>query len=332
MKKRKKKTRIIVTGVLAGFMLFFLAVNIYFMQCMEKENERKNVLEEEKEKLVLQIQDLEAEKKDMEKQQVQAAEQKENQEEQKEELPGEQETPEGLDGISGVISNQIASGMEQGEHWAVYVQDLKSGTEKSSGQSKMQAASLIKLYIMGAVYENYEKLTGTAGKEKVDALLQAMITVSDNEAANTLTKLLGNQDAAAGRAVVNAYCNSQGYEDSSMGRMLLESNENGDNYTSVKDCGLFLERIYKNSIPHAEEMLNLLKQQERTGKIPAGVPSGIETANKTGELSNVENDAAIVFAGEHPYILCVMSENLKDVAAAREAIVNLSGDIYESMK
>ena len=48
MKKRKKKTRIIVTGVLAGFVLFFLAVNIYFMQCAEKENERKNVLEEEK--------------------------------------------------------------------------------------------------------------------------------------------------------------------------------------------------------------------------------------------------------------------------------------------
>ena len=331
MKKRKQKTRIIVTGVLAGFVLFFLAVNIYFMQCAEKENERKNVLEEEKEKLVLQIQDLEAEKKDMEKQQVQAAEQKENQEEQKE-VPGEQKSSQGLDGISGVISNQIASGMEQGEHWAVYVQDLKSGTEKSSGQSKMQAASLIKLYIMGAVYENYEKLTSTAGKEKVDALLQAMITVSNNEAANTLTKLLGNQDAAAGREVVNAYCNSQGYEDSSMGRMLLESNENGDNYTSVKDCGLFLERIYKNSIPHAEEMLNLLKQQERTGKIPAGVPSGIETANKTGELSNVENDAAIVFAGEHPYILCVMSENLKDAATARQTIVNLSGDIYESMK
>ena len=95
---------------------------------------------------------------------------------------------------------------------------------------------------------------------------------------------------------------------------------------------MFLERIYKNSIPHAEEMLNLLKQQERTGKIPAGVPSGIETANKTGELSNVENDAAIVFAGEHPYILCVMSENLKDAATARQTIVNLSGDIYESMK
>ena len=57
MKKRKKKTRIIVTGVLAGFVLFFLAVNIYFMQCVEKENEWTSVLAEEKEMLVLQIRD-----------------------------------------------------------------------------------------------------------------------------------------------------------------------------------------------------------------------------------------------------------------------------------
>lgn len=31
-----------------------------------------------------------------------------------------------------------------------------------------------------------------------------------------------------------------------------------------------------------------MRQQERTGKIPAGVPENIETANKTGELSDVE--------------------------------------------
>ena len=185
---------------------------------------------------------------------------------------------------------------------------------------------------MGAVYEIYEKLTTAAGKEKIDGLLHSMITVSDNEAANTLTKLLGNQDAKAGREVVNAYCKNQGYEESSMGRMLLESNVESDNYTSVKDCGLFLERVYNKRLPHAEEMLALLKQQERTGKIPAGVPSGIETANKTGELSNVENDAAIVFAGENPYVLCIMSENLKDAAGARKIIVNLSSGIYESIK
>ena len=38
MKKRKKKARIIVTGVLAGLVLFFLAGNIYFLQCIEKED------------------------------------------------------------------------------------------------------------------------------------------------------------------------------------------------------------------------------------------------------------------------------------------------------
>ena len=32
MKKRKKRARIIVTGVLAGLVLFFLAGNIYFLQ------------------------------------------------------------------------------------------------------------------------------------------------------------------------------------------------------------------------------------------------------------------------------------------------------------
>lgn len=335
MKKRKKRARIIVTGVLAGLVLFFLAGNIYFLQCVEKEAKQKNALEEEKEKLEFQVQELEIQQKEMEKQLKQAVEQedkKDDAKQQEKNISKEEKNTERLNGIQGVISDQIASGMKQGERWAVYVQDLKSGAEKSSGQGKMQAASLIKLYIMGAVYENYEKLTTAVGKEKIDGLLDSMITVSDNEAANTLTRLLGNQEAKAGREVVNTYCRNQGYGDSSMGRMLLEATAEGDNYTSVKDCGLFLERVYNKKIPHAEEMLILLKQQERTGKIPEGVPSGIETANKTGELSNVENDVAIVFAGENPYILCVMSENLKDAAEARRVIVNLSSGIYESIR
>ena len=49
MKKRKKRARIIVTGVLAGLVLFFLAGNIYFLQCIEKETKQKNALEEERE-------------------------------------------------------------------------------------------------------------------------------------------------------------------------------------------------------------------------------------------------------------------------------------------
>ena len=67
MKKRKKRARIIVTGVLAGLVLFFLAGNIYFLQCIEKETKQKNALEEEKGKLAFQVQELEIQQKEMEK-------------------------------------------------------------------------------------------------------------------------------------------------------------------------------------------------------------------------------------------------------------------------
>ena len=84
-----------------------------------------------------------------------------------------------------------------------------------------------------------------------------------------------------------------------MGRMLLESNENGENYTSAIDCCEFLKKVYLNQCNHSLEMLRYLKQQERTDKIPAGVPDEVEVANKTGELNDVENDAALILNGEN---------------------------------
>ena len=83
-----------------------------------------------------------------------------------------------------------------------------------------------------------------------------------------------------------------------MGRMLLASNENDDNYTSVGDCGHLLQEIYKqdtSGYTHAADMFNLLKAQTRCNKIPAQLPEGVKTANKTGELDNVENDAGIIY-------------------------------------
>ena len=44
--------------------------------------------------------------------------------------------------------------------WSVYVCNLAKNTEGTINDQQMQAASLIKLYIMGAVYENYDQITG----------------------------------------------------------------------------------------------------------------------------------------------------------------------------
>lgn len=243
------------------------------------------------------------------------------------------------DEVLNVLLSQIDEilPLDNGD-WSLYVCNLQNNSEGALNEQPMQAASLIKLFIMGAVYENYDALSQTYGAESLDANLTSMITVSDNDAANTLVNWLGNGDNAAGMQTVNSFCQNHGYTNTSMGRMLLASREFGDNDTSVSDCGRFLKEIYQISqgtaqtpaLSHAQDMYNLLKQQTRTNKIPANLPEGVRTANKTGELSNVENDAAILYDTQKgtDLIICFMSENLNDTAAAQTTIAQYSRLIY----
>jgi len=241
------------------------------------------------------------------------------------------------DNIGNSSSDELSSSVEQtlsnaienaravsGGTWSAAYIDLATGERADVNNLVMQSASLIKLFIMGAVYENYDVYV--SDEQDIDTLLNSMITVSDNSAANTLVSILGFGDTDAGKEVVTSYCQSHGYYDTSMGRLLLESNINGDNYTTVNDCANFLAAVYYNSLPHSNEMLDLLSRQTITYKIPQGVP--VRTANKTGELDTVQNDAAIVFS-ESPYVLCVMSEDVSS-GAAITSIVELSSEVYQS--
>ena len=222
--------------------------------------------------------------------------------------------------------------------WSVYICDLSGGSEATINDSPMQAASLIKLFIMGAVYENYDSLSQQYGSATLDSYLTPMITVSDNDAANSLVSCLGSGDSTAGMQKVNSFCQSHGYTNTSMGRLLLASNEFGDNYTSAYDCGKFLKEIYQicsgttqtPSLLHAEEMYSLLKQQQRTNKIPAALPEGVSVANKTGELSNVENDAGILYnaQGGNDLVIVFLSQNLSSPGEAQNTIAQLSRSIY----
>lgn len=143
--------------------------------------------------------------------------------------------------LQGVLSN-LALPAGNGT-WSVYVCDLVNNTEGAIQDARMQAASLIKLYIMGAVYENYDSIIAQYGQSSVDSNLYSMITVSDNDAANTLVTYLGGGDSSAGMTVVNDFCSEKGYSSTHMGRLLLASNQYDDNYTSVSDCGHFLKEV-----------------------------------------------------------------------------------------
>lgn len=237
------------------------------------------------------------------------------------------------------LLSQINGLLPQGNGtWSVYVCNLLKNSEGSINDHPMQAASLIKLFIMGTVYENYQQLAEQYGVDSVDANLNNMITISDNDAANTLVNWLGGGDNGAGMAKVNAFCQAHGYTSTSMGRMLLAGTENGDNYTSVKDCGKFLKEVYQinngtaenPSLSSAEAMYYLLKMQTRTNKIPASMPEGVRVANKTGELDTVENDAGIIYSTAKgiDLVICFMSENLSDTGAAQSSIAQNSRLIY----
>lgn len=222
--------------------------------------------------------------------------------------------------------------------WSVYVCNLLKDSDGTINDTPMQAASLIKLYIMGAVYENYGTIAQSHNSEEIDSNISAMISVSDNDAANTLVNWLGNGNDAAGMAKVNNFCQEHGFTSTQMNRLLLAGKENGDNYTSVKDCGTFLKQIYQvvngtlpsSTLTNADAMYFQLKTQQRKNKIPAQLPEGVGTANKTGGLDTVENDAAIIYdtAKGIDLVVCFMSQDLTDTGAAQSTIAADARAIY----
>jgi hypothetical protein len=119
---------------------------------------------------------------------------------------------------------------------------------------------------------------------------------------------------------INAFIQDHHYSAGQLNRKMLENNGT-ENYTSAKDCGRVLRKVYKGSYVSkeaSERILEAMRAQiaRNRYKIPAGVPESVETANKTGELYtknkeginvSVQNDAAIIFAEDHPYVLTVMT-------------------------
>lgn len=219
--------------------------------------------------------------------------------------------------------------------WQIYVADMSSGASISINNSQQHAASLIKLYIMLAVFQEMQdgKLSDTAG---TDELLTQMITVSSNQAANELISLLGNGDDEQGFALVNEIAAKYGFTQTSQTDLLYDSGTHDANrkITSSQDCGRFLTAVYDNSLVSADasqRMLTLLLAQTRRSKIPAGLPDGTHVANKTGEIPGSENDAAIVYTTSGAYVITVLTQDIPDSSAAQANIRELSATTWQSM-
>jgi len=162
----------------------------------------------------------------------------------------------------------------------------------------------------------------------VDTLLRLMITRSSNFATNTLITLVGADQVTRTMRALGAQRIQvlRGVEDG-------KAFEKGlNNTTTARDLAIILRSIQdgKAASPAAtREMLGILLAQEFNEKIPAGLPSGTRVAHKTGEITAVSHDAAIVYPpGRKPYVLVVLTRGISDGAKASKLIADLSSMIY----
>lgn len=77
------------------------------------------------------------------------------------------------------------------------------------------------------------------------------------------------------------------------------------------------------------EMLAILERQEFREMIPAGLPAGVRSANKTGNITRIAHDAAIVFPeGRPPYVLVVLTRGFTDADTAAATGRDISAAVY----
>lgn len=157
-----------------------------------------------------------------------------------------------------------------------------------------------------AIYERLgERMT-------ISELIYQMITVSSNLATNLLIDFLGAESVqetvdslgAPGMQVL------RGVED------LKAFELNLSNSTTARALAILLEAIRQGKAvgPAADSsMVEVLLDQAFNEMIPAGLPSDVLVAHKTGQITRIHHDAAIIYPpNSPPYVLVILIEGLDE--------------------
>lgn len=161
-------------------------------------------------------------------------------------------------------------------------------------------------------------------------LVRLMITVSSNLATNLLIEritasrvmALMNEIGAKNMRVL------RGVEDGKAFRQGLI------NTTTARDLSIILELIAKRraiSERASDEMIGVLLDQKFNKSIPAGLPKGCRVAHKTGSITRIKHDAAIVYPPRgKAYVLVVLTRGIESDDRSHQLIATISRYIYEA--
>lgn len=165
------------------------------------------------------------------------------------------------------------------------------------------------------------------GSMRVADLCEAMITVSSNFATNLL---IDHLDARNVQRTVRELGGDgmnvlRGVEDDKAFARGL------NNSTTARALMILLDRIARlEAVDEASsrEMLEILKRQRFNDGIPAGIPAGTPVAHKTGEITKIHHDAAIVLAPK-PFVLVILVRGLDDRTRSAALMASIARLLYD---
>src|SRR5207237_1834471 len=102
------------------------------------------------------------------------------------------------------------------------------------------------------------------------------------------------------------------------------------NTTTARALLALMEKIARGDAVDktaSAEMVAVLARQKFNDRIPAGLPAGTRVAHKTGEITKIQHDAAIVYA-DRPFLLVVLVRGLEDVKQRHGVIAHITGVLY----
>jgi beta-lactamase class A len=164
------------------------------------------------------------------------------------------------------------------------------------------------------------------GRLSYRELAEAMITVSSNFAANLIIEHLGatsiqkTVDAmgAGGMHVLRGVEDNKAFE------------KGLNNSTTARALLTIMETIAKHRAVDSsasDEMIAILKRQKFNDRIPAGLPPGTAVAHKTGEITRIQHDAAIVYL-ERPFVLVILVRGLDDARQGSGLAADITRVLY----
>lgn len=158
-------------------------------------------------------------------------------------------------------------------------------------------------------------------------LCEPMITVSSNFATNLLIQRL---DATLVQRTVkelgaDGMIVRRGVED----QKAFDAGLN--NSTTARALMILMERVARLEAVDAEasrQMLEILKRQRFNEGIPALLPAGTPVAHKTGSITRINHDAAVVLA-PRPFVLVVLVRGIEDHKRSAALIAAIARVLYD---